>query len=170
MPSISSSSARIASLMSRRYHKETSERLLDDLACRSALRVGEVLSTTSLRVGLIFLSSLIAPSMNSISRSARSATARHLRLTHQAEGFVPGLIQDSTTKEDAPARGGFLVSVGSQLPCQVNEMSTNVDVFDPCSCRKSSPNILVVQPAENWAAKNLPGSFDGTRERRILLQ
>jgi hypothetical protein len=27
---------------------------------------------------------------------------------------------------------------------------------------------LVVQPAENWAAKNLPGPFDGTRERRIL--
>ena len=28
----------------------------------------------------------------------------------------------------------------------------------------------MVQPAENWAAKNLPGPFDGTRERRILLQ
>jgi hypothetical protein len=39
-----------------------------------------------------------------------------------------------------------------------------------CACRKSNPDILVVQPAENWAAKNLPGPFDGTRERRILLQ
>ena len=28
----------------------------------------------------------------------------------------------------------------------------------------------MVQPAENWAAKNLPGPFDGARERRILLQ
>ena len=28
----------------------------------------------------------------------------------------------------------------------------------------------MVQSAENWAAKNLPGPFDGTRERRILLQ
>jgi hypothetical protein len=28
----------------------------------------------------------------------------------------------------------------------------------------------VVQPTENWAAKNLPGPFDGTRERGILLQ
>jgi hypothetical protein len=28
----------------------------------------------------------------------------------------------------------------------------------------------VVQPAENWPAKDLPGPFDGTRERRILLQ
>jgi hypothetical protein len=41
--------------------------------------------------------------------------------------------------------------------------------FD-CACRKSNPDILVVQPAESWAAKNLPGSFDGTRDRRILLQ
>src|SRR6478735_625447 len=40
----------------------------------------------------------------------------------------------------------------------------------PCACRKSNSDILVVQPAENWAAKNLPGPFDGTRERRILLQ
>jgi hypothetical protein len=33
-----------------------------------------------------------------------------------------------------------------------------------------SADVLVVQPAENWAAKNLPGPFDGTRERRILVQ
>jgi hypothetical protein len=39
-----------------------------------------------------------------------------------------------------------------------------------CACRKSNPDILVVQPAENCEAKNLPGPFDGTRERRILLQ
>jgi hypothetical protein len=39
-----------------------------------------------------------------------------------------------------------------------------------CAYRKSKPDILVVQPADNWAAKNLPGPFDGTREQRILLQ
>jgi hypothetical protein len=39
-----------------------------------------------------------------------------------------------------------------------------------CACRKSNADILVVQPAENWAANNLPGPFDGTRERGILLQ
>jgi hypothetical protein len=39
-----------------------------------------------------------------------------------------------------------------------------------CACRKSNPDTLVVQPAENWAAKNLPSPFDGARERRILLQ
>ena len=39
-----------------------------------------------------------------------------------------------------------------------------------CACRKSNPDILVVQPAENWAAKNVPGPLDGAQDRRILLQ
>jgi hypothetical protein len=52
-----------------------------------------------------------------------------------------------------------------------------VERFEPekgfrfaCACRKSNPDILVVQPAENWAAKNVPGPLDGARDRRILLQ
>jgi hypothetical protein len=49
------------------------------------------------------------------------------------------------------------------------------DAFGSARCTtlclsKSNADILVVQPAENWAAKNLPGPFDGTGERRILLQ
>jgi multidrug efflux pump subunit AcrB len=43
-------------------------------------------------------------------------------------------------------------------------------LLSSCACRKSNADVLVVQPAENWAAKNLPSSCDGTRERRILLQ
>ena len=39
-----------------------------------------------------------------------------------------------------------------------------------CACRKSNPNILVMQPAQDRAAKNGPGQFDGARDRRILLQ
>jgi len=39
-----------------------------------------------------------------------------------------------------------------------------------CACRKSNPNILVVQPAQDRAAKNGPGQLDGARDRRILLQ
>lgn len=42
--------------------------------------------------------------------------------------------------------------------------------FCHCACRKSNPNILVVQPAQDRAAKNGPGQFDGARDRRILLQ
>ena len=53
---------------------------------------------------------------------------------------------------------------------------TNVDtkinvvreLQNSCACRKLNADILVVRPAENWVAKNLPGPFDGTRERRIL--
>jgi hypothetical protein len=33
-----------------------------------------------------------------------------------------------------------------------------------CAYRKSNPDILVVQPAENWAAKNVPGPLDGARD------
>src|SRR5258707_2329359 len=48
--------------------------------------------------------------------------------------------------------------------------TASLSVSAGCACRKSNPDILVVQPAENWAAKNLPSPFDGARERRILLQ
>jgi hypothetical protein len=55
----------------------------------------------------------------------------------------------------------------------LNQTQPSVEHFRPysgCACRKSNAHILAVQPAENWAAKNLPGPFDGSRERRILLQ
>jgi hypothetical protein len=31
-----------------------------------------------------------------------------------------------------------------------------------CACRKSNPDVLVVQPAKNWTTKNLPGSISCT--------
>ena len=33
----------------------------------------------------------------------------------------------------------------------------------PCACRKSNPNIFVVQSAEDWAAKNAPCPLHGAR-------
>jgi hypothetical protein len=39
-----------------------------------------------------------------------------------------------------------------------------------CAYRKSNPNILVVQSAEDGAAENVPGAIDGARDRRILFQ
>jgi hypothetical protein len=41
--------------------------------------------------------------------------------------------------------------------------------LNACACRKSNPNILVVQPTQDRATKNGPGQFDGARDRRILL-
>ena len=42
--------------------------------------------------------------------------------------------------------------------------------IDTCACRKLNPGILVMQPAQDWATKNVPGAIDGAREGCILLQ
>jgi hypothetical protein len=39
-----------------------------------------------------------------------------------------------------------------------------------CACRKSNPDILVVQSTQDWATKNVPGAIDGARDRSIFLQ
>src|SRR6202035_310198 len=39
-----------------------------------------------------------------------------------------------------------------------------------CGCRKLNPAILVMQSAQDWATKNVPGAIDGARDRRIFLQ
>src|SRR5260370_12011693 len=36
-----------------------------------------------------------------------------------------------------------------------------IGTLRPCAYRKSNPNVLVVQPAQERAAKNGPGQFDG---------
>jgi NAD(P)-dependent dehydrogenase (short-subunit alcohol dehydrogenase family) len=41
---------------------------------------------------------------------------------------------------------------------------------DACACRKLNPAILVMQSAQGWATKNVPGAIDGARDRRIFLQ
>jgi hypothetical protein len=38
-----------------------------------------------------------------------------------------------------------------------------------CACRKSNPDILVMQPAQDRTAKNMSGPLNGARYRRILL-
>ena len=42
--------------------------------------------------------------------------------------------------------------------------------IDTCACRKLNPAILVMQSAQDWATKNVPGAIDGARDRRIFLQ
>jgi hypothetical protein len=39
-----------------------------------------------------------------------------------------------------------------------------------CAYRKLNPGILVMQSAQDWATKNVPGAIDGARDRCILLQ
>jgi hypothetical protein len=38
-----------------------------------------------------------------------------------------------------------------------------------CACRKLNPAILVMQSAQDWATKNMPGAIDSARDRRIFL-
>jgi hypothetical protein len=35
--------------------------------------------------------------------------------------------------------------------------------FQACACRKSNPNILVMQPAQDWKAKNTPRPLNRAR-------
>jgi hypothetical protein len=37
------------------------------------------------------------------------------------------------------------------------------------ACRKLNPGILVMQSAQGWATKNVPGAIDGARDRCIFL-
>ena len=56
------------------------------------------------------------------------------------------------------AEDGTIVP-GKQIECR-----------NTCACRKLNPGILVMQSAEGWATKNVPGAIDGTRDRCIFLQ
>src|ERR1700722_10621714 len=42
-------------------------------------------------------------------------------------------------------------------------LSRPSSVFSCCACRKSNPNIFVVQSAEDWTAKNTPCPLHGAR-------
>jgi hypothetical protein len=54
-------------------------------------------------------------------------------------------------------------NVGAVLP----QSRSNAVAF---ACRKSNPDILLVQPAENLAATNAPVPLNSAWYRRILLQ
>jgi putative transposase len=41
---------------------------------------------------------------------------------------------------------------------------------EACACRKSNPDILVVQSAQDRTAKNVSSALNGARCRRILVQ
>jgi hypothetical protein len=39
-----------------------------------------------------------------------------------------------------------------------------------CACRKLNPGISVMESAQDWATKNVPGAIDGARDQCILVQ
>jgi hypothetical protein len=46
------------------------------------------------------------------------------------------------------------------------EKPGDIPIEQASACRKSNPDILVVQPADNWAAKNVPGPLAPASLRR----
>jgi hypothetical protein len=48
--------------------------------------------------------------------------------------------------------------------------ATNLNARHPCACRKLNPGISVMEPAQDWATKNVPGAIDGARDRCVFLQ
>jgi hypothetical protein len=42
-------------------------------------------------------------------------------------------------------------------------------LLDACACRKSNPDIFVMQSAQNWMTKNVTDVLNGARYRRILM-
>jgi hypothetical protein len=49
------------------------------------------------------------------------------------------------------------------LQTDLFESTTHRLADAPCAYRKSNPDILVMQSAEDWAAKNTPCPFYGSR-------
>jgi hypothetical protein len=41
---------------------------------------------------------------------------------------------------------------------------------ESCACRKLNPGISVIESAQDWATKYVPGAIDGARDRCIFLQ
>ena len=91
-----------------------------------------------------------------------------------------------------PRKSHDHVSTNKAVSSLDNDKSTGVDPIDPsalgftkvayavdetlellsigrCACRKSNPDIFVVQSAEDRAAKNTPCPLHGARQRRILV-
>src|SRR5271168_1163365 len=62
------------------------------------------------------------------------------------------------------------LNLDSQIPRKGDQRQMEPWQRIGCACRKLNPAILVMQSAQGWATKNVPGAIDGARDRRIFLQ
>jgi SAM-dependent methyltransferase len=77
-------------------------------------------------------------------------------LTVSALSHLPVARLPDISKEIARVTSGYFI--------------TTVRLIGSCACRKSNPNILVMQPAQDRTAKNVPSSLNRARCRCILVQ
>jgi hypothetical protein len=61
-------------------------------------------------------------------------------------------------------RQSYRQRIGTETGVEISAAS----IRHSCACRKLNPGILVMQSAQDWATKNVPGAIDGARDRRIL--
>jgi hypothetical protein len=66
--------------------------------------------------------------------------------------------------------GEMLHGSSSDIEFAYFPQSSIISVLARCACRKLNPGILVMQSAQGWATKNVPGAIDGARDRCIFLQ
>ena len=52
----------------------------------------------------------------------------------------------------------FRAMFGANADKRVDEFA-----LERCACRKSNPDIFMMQPAEDWATKNTPSPLNSTR-------
>jgi hypothetical protein len=94
-----------------------------------------------------------------------------------AAAILVGELQIPTRRIDEQLRGLvvalfmaiFFSPVGLHADFTILRNST-LFFLTICPCRKSDPNILMMQSAENWRQKNAPDGLNGARHWRVLVQ
>jgi hypothetical protein len=49
-------------------------------------------------------------------------------------------------------------------------LKLGIEIGQTCACRKLNPGISVMESAQDWATKIMPGAIYGARDRCIFLQ
>jgi aryl-alcohol dehydrogenase-like predicted oxidoreductase len=85
------------------------------------------------------------------------------------QGALTQRLKDEPLPEWAAERGA---SSWSQLILKfiLSHPAVTVAIPATCACRQLDPGILVMQPAQDWATKNVLSAIGGARDRCILLQ
>jgi hypothetical protein len=122
-------------------------------------------------IAAIFLVFMIQYAVSVANQIAPIPYSDFQRLMHEGKIATVGVsdrFMEGSLKEPLPGWQKHFVTtrVDPQFAGELDKYG----VRSTCACRKSNPDILVVQSAQGWATKNVPGAIDGARDRCIFLQ
>jgi hypothetical protein len=105
-------------------------------------------------------------------RAALEAHGGSFRFTQIKEKYgTARLYWEGALSEEAEEKVDEAIDLAqARSACTCEQCGEPGRLFNRCACRKLNPGILVMQPAQDWATKNVPGAIDGARDRRIFLQ